>query len=101
MNPTLDILLHTRRTGRYVTDEPHVIQMARNGLLFDHGPQRLADGMHYLTMGSKGREMLIAHDEAQPKPKPLTRSQRRYREYLSEYGDGFDTFFDFLKAKHS
>jgi hypothetical protein len=46
----IDVLLHTQRTGRYVTDEQFVIEMAAKGLLKDYGPQRLAGGMHYLTI---------------------------------------------------
>ena len=97
MNPTIDILSHTSRTGRYVSDEPLALEMAQAGLLHDHGPQALAGGMHYLTMTALGRSTLVAHKATLPKPKPLTRSQRRYREYLS-ISESYRGFGDFLRA---
>lgn len=45
---------HTSNTGRYVTDEQRVIDLAGRGLLFDNGPQQLAGGMHYLVMAGRG-----------------------------------------------
>ncbi len=89
------MLAHTSRTGRYVTDEKLVIELAAHGFLKDHGPQRLADGMHYFTMREAGRTALAEHRATLPKPKPLTRSQRRYQEYLSVC-ESFDSFHHWL-----
>ncbi len=96
------ILAHTSRTGRYVTDEPIVIAMAERGLLKDHGPQRLADGMHYFTGTTAGNTAMRDWQESQPKPAPppkLTKRKQkakaRYRRWL-DYGEGFRSFRDFL-----
>lgn len=74
-NWTADVLRHTSNAGRYVTDEKRVIALAEKGLLYDHGPQRLAAGAHYLVMTGKGREALNAWSAAQPKP--VVKKQRR------------------------
>lgn len=95
-----DVLSHTIRNGRYVTDEAKVIKMGVDGLLEDFGPQKLADGMHYFTVTLDGRLALAEWRESQPKPpKPpkLTRSQNRYRAFLNS--DNGLTFAEFLKIK--
>ena len=79
----ISVLQHTASNGRYVTDEAFVIDMAVRGLLKDYGAQKPADGMHYFTLAEPGRQMLAAHAATLPKPRPLTRSQLRYREYRS------------------
>lgn len=97
-NEEADVLAHTSRTGRYVTGEESVIDMGRRGLLYDHGPQRLVNGDHYFVMTSKGAEALREWREAQPKeaaPKPLTRSQRRYRD-CCRVSECFDSFRQWL-----
>lgn len=88
------MLAHTQRTGRYVTGDLSVLQMAQKGLLYDHGAQKLAGGDHYFTLTVRGKEALTSHLDSQPKPKPQSRSQQRYRRYL-EFGDCFRTFLDF------
>ena len=94
----IEVLLHTSRTGRYVTGELLVIQMAQSGLLYDHGPQKLAGGDHYFTMTVRGREVLSEHLASLPKPPPITkrqsRAKERYRRWL-DYGDCFRSFLDF------
>jgi len=70
------VLVHTAYTGRYVTDEAHVIALGKAGLLLDHGLQPLAPGMHYFTMTGKGRTALEEWRAAQPKPKPGKRRRR-------------------------
>ncbi len=83
----LDVLEHTSRTGRYVTDEASVLDMAKRGLLLDYGEQRLADGMHYFTLSQKGRALLNEHDKnlcrfPQPKPKrPASEQFAAWRNY--------------------
>ena len=96
-----EVLAHTSRTGRFVTDEVHVISMAERGLLFDHGAQELAGGMHYFVMTKAGRDALNEYRAAIPKPpepygpwKPLTRSQERYRRYKG-VAECFNSFLDF------
>jgi DNA-binding PadR family transcriptional regulator len=88
-----EVLLHTSRTGRFVTGDAEVAAMAKKGWLHDHGAQALAGGDHYYTTTMKGREVLNAWKAAQPPPPPepkLTKSQRRYREYLrSEVNESF------------
>ena len=93
-----DVLAHTIRTGRYVTDETKVIQMGVDGLLQDFGPQALADGMHYFTVTHKGHDALAEWQSNQPKPakpKPMSRSKRRYQAYL-RVADCFESFHDYL-----
>jgi hypothetical protein len=95
----LDILVHTSRTGRYVSDEcAPLVELVNGGLLFDYGPQKLAGGMHYFTLTTAGSEALAAHRATLPKPKPLTRAQRRYREFLSS-GGIHGRFGDWLKHR--
>jgi hypothetical protein len=96
-----DVLAHTSRTGRYVTDEAAVITMASEGLLHNHGPQRLAGGMHYLTITSKGRDVLSAWRAAQPKPAPVKKRRRSrsfdsWRRYLGATYDRIP-FPEYLK----
>lgn len=95
-----DVLRHTSNNGRYVTDEKRVIELATRGLLYDHGPQRLAGGMHYLVMTGKGRDALNEWQAAQPKPKPI-KVKRRSRQFQAwqDYMDanGRLGFPEFLK----
>jgi hypothetical protein len=73
-----DILSHTSRTGRYVTDEANAADLARRGLLYDHGAQKLAGGMHYYTMSPDGRAALNAHRQsARPIPRQPQPNDRR------------------------
>ena len=93
-----DVLAHTSLNGRYVTDETDVIALAARGLLRDHGPQPIADGMHYLTMTAAGRDALNDYHLAQPKPAPVKKRRRsrafecwmRHRE--ANYDRGFQRF---------
>lgn len=99
-NREADVLLHTSKNGRYVTDEADVIAMGERGLLFDHGAQRLADGMHYLVPTAAGREALSEWKAAQPpplKPKRAPRSPafQAWSDYKEAYGRL--TFSEFWK----
>lgn len=78
-NNEADILRHTARTGRYVTGDAEVIALGKRGLLHDHGPQALARGDHYFTLTEQGRAALREWQATQPKAKPPTKRQRRYR----------------------
>lgn len=79
----IEVLRHTINTGRFVTDEAHVLAMAECGLLRDHGAQEIAGGMHYFTMAQAGRDAFAAYQATLPPPPKLTRSQIRYRRFLS------------------
>lgn len=97
---TADILAHTARTGRYVTDEPHVIALAKAGLLHDHGAQRLAGGMHYFTMTGAGRDALTSWAASQPMP-PKAKVKRRSAQFQAwrDYREAFRPipFSEFIK----
>ncbi len=83
-NLEASVLEHTSNNGRYVTDEISVIEMAsKRGLLCDYGPQRIADGMHYLTITLKGREALSEWRSKQPKPPKPKRQSREFRAWRS------------------
>lgn len=85
-NQEADILRHASRTGRYVSNEPLCINLGERGLLYDHGPQRLAGGDHYLVMTGAGRVALNEWQSSQPKPpKPKRRASsafQAWRAYL-------------------
>lgn len=87
-----DILRHASDNGRYVTDEQFVIDLAAQGLMKDYGPQKLADGMHYLTVTSKGREALNEYQAAQPKP---VMKKRRISRAFSAWEDHKDAGYSF------
>ncbi len=96
-----EVMNHTSSTGRYLTgdgsrDYAVCIELAALGWLRDHGPQTLTNGDHYYTTTPSGRQALNEHRAALPQPKPLTKSQRRYRRYLS-VGDCFRSFRHFLE----
>lgn len=55
----MEILKHTYRTGRYVTDPDADINLLTTfGYLQDHGAQSLAGGMHYYTITTLGKNAL-------------------------------------------
>jgi len=86
-----DVLAHTSRNGRYMTDSPRVIALAARGLLRDYGAQRLAGGMHYLTLTDKGSEALREWRSRQPvvkvKPRRQSREFEAWREYREVWSD--------------
>ena len=93
-----DILSHTSNTGRYVGLGHSLMALAKRGLLYDHGPQRLAGGAHYLTMTTAGRDALNAWRAAQPKPPKVKRPSKQFqawRDYCE--ANGRLSFPDFLK----
>jgi len=64
------ILRHASDNGRYVSDMTAALRaLCDRRLLGDYGPQRIAGGMHYMTVTSKGREALNKWQAEQPKPK--------------------------------
>lgn len=80
-----DILEHTSRTGRYCSDEQLCVSLGERGFLYDHGPQALAGGMHYLVMTSKGRRALVEYKDSLPEPEPLPRRTQRARETYQRF----------------
>ena len=63
--------------------------------MHDHGPQRIAGGMHCYTVTQAGYDAMRA---ASPAPPKLTRGQRTYRAFR-EVGDLFpDGFAQFLRS---
>ncbi len=103
------ILRHTSDTGRYLTggscrDFVVCQALAAEGLLHDHGPQRLADGDHYYTTTMRGREALNEWQRAQPKPVAkkdrTSRAFAAWRRYRDATYDrmGFSEFWKLFKA---
>lgn len=85
--------------NRFVTDlntedEKECQHLVAIGMMDDTGPLFLAEGMHLFMVSEQGRKYV---DENAPKPKKLTRGQRRYREFL-ELDMGL-TFKEFLMIK--
>lgn len=97
-NAVADILSHTSNTGRYVGEGHALMEIARAGLLHDHGPQQLAGGAHYLTMTVKGREALAQWRAAQPKPRKVRRRSEQFEGWRA-YCESFKriSFPEFLR----
>ena len=95
-----DVLSHASQNGRYVTGEARVIALADCGLLFDHGAQRLAGGMHYLVMTIKGRVALSEWRAAHPKPKIPKRRRTEQFTAWQQFREacGRISFPEFLKT---
>jgi hypothetical protein len=79
-------------TGPGSTDWPHCRWLTDQGLMIDHGAQRLAGGDHCFTVTDAGKVMVLLH---KPAPKKLTRSQRRYQAFLR--ADCGMTFREWIK----
>jgi hypothetical protein len=63
--------------------------------MIDHGPRKMHGGMHLFSVTPEGDDYIAQHS---PQPPKLTRSQKRYAEYL-EVADCFESFGDWLKYK--
>jgi hypothetical protein len=81
------VLVHTSQNGRYVTDDPFVIEMGKRGLLRDHGPWELAGGASFLTMTPKSRDLLIEWRAAQPKSKNrrISREFQKWQDFCEAF----------------
>lgn len=66
-------------TGPGSQDFETCSELARRGLMIDHGPHVLCGGSHCFSVTPLGQAWAEARREAEPK---LTRSQRRYRAFL-------------------
>lgn len=64
------------------------------GLMIDHGPRRIFDGMHCFAATQAGER--IAREAWQAAQPRLTRAQRRYRQWLD--ADSGLTFGEWLRA---
>lgn len=62
------------------------------GYMNEHASKIPIGDSVFFTVTDSGK---LAMSELSPAPPKLTRSQKRYQRYL-EYGDGFDSFRDFL-----
>lgn len=68
--------------------------MTVGGLMNDHGPSAMCGGMHIFQVTKAGRKYVAEHSPAPPK---LTRSQRRYEEFLK--ADSGMSFGEWLRCK--
>lgn len=66
-------------TSPETTDWPLCIELCRLGLMKENGPVEMWEGMHCFRVTEEGRKSIA---ELSPKPPKLTRSKRRYLEYL-------------------
>ncbi|AWI09987.1 hypothetical protein [Ereboglobus luteus] len=69
-----------------------LVALVDAGLMIDHGPRKLAGGMHWFAVTQAGIDAVALQS---PKPPELTRSQQRYKRYL-EVADCFSSFRAFL-----
>lgn len=82
--------------NRYVTDAgvPEIDAMVAAGLMGDLGAVKFTGGMHCYYVTDAGRAYVREHSPAPPK---LTRSQRRYEQWLD--ADCGMRFGDWLKMR--
>lgn len=69
--------------------------LSEQGLMVDHGTGKWTGDMHIFTVTPLGDDFVAKNS---PPPPKLTRSQRRYAEYLS-VADHFESFGHWLKYK--
>ncbi len=79
-------------TGPESTDFENCKSLCEMGLMEDLGPRQLCGGMHCFVVSPKGIDAVAFES---PRPPKLTRSQKRYRDYL-EIAECFDNFRHFL-----
>lgn len=87
--------------NRFVTrpgsdDFPKCLELVSLGLMRDHGAQTLASGDHCFTVTAEGK---VAMHMNSPTPPKLSRSQKRYQEFLE--ADSGLSFKDWLKYRRS
>lgn len=80
------------------SDDFGVCQLiASVGLMEDHGPQSMAGGMHCFTVTREGIRCVSKHS---PQPPKLSRSKRRYQEFLdADSGMSFGEWLRLLKFR--
>lgn len=69
------------------------LELVGLGYMLDHGPQKLADGMHCFTVTPEGIDAVAL--QSPPRPK-ISRSKRRYQEWLR--ADTGHSFADWIGA---
>jgi hypothetical protein len=73
------------------------LALCANGLMKDRGAQSMCGGMHYFQVTEEGKRAMREHS---PNPPKLTRSQKRYREFIdSGAADVGMTFREFLMKR--
>lgn len=90
----------TMYRNRFVTGEgtvgwPLCGELVSLGLMQDHGPQKIAGGMHCFSVTDAG---IKAMKDSSSSPPKITRGQRRYQEWLKVADIGW-TFGEWLKWK--
>ena len=70
-------------------------ELVAQGLMTEHQPSEISGGDHVFVVTAKGVEFITQHAPKRPEPPKLSKSKQRYQRFL-EYGDGFDSFRDFL-----
>jgi len=86
--------------NRFVTspgtdDYDHCVSLVADGLMTKHPGNMLTGGNDLFVVTPKGVDFVAANS---PKPPKLTRSQKRYEDWLAE--DGTMSFGQWLKAAH-
>ena len=81
-------------TGPDGTDFSACTFLADNGLMTDHGAQGMYGGMHAFSVTPDGKDYVKRNSPVPPK---LTRSQKRYLDYLA--GDSGYSFGEWLKCR--
>lgn len=81
------------------TDYPYCKSLEEAGLMCNHGPLKIAGDMLTFVVTEEGRRR--AREYLPPEPK-LTKSQRRYREWLhADTGETFAEWLGITNAKAS
>ena len=83
-------------TGPGSEDFDQCVDLVAAGMMLDLGPWIIAGRSHVFAVTEAGRGHAREHS---PKPPKLTRSQRRYRDFLCEDGDL--TFGEWLKRDNT
>ena len=84
-------------TGPEGDDFPLCRELVALGYMTDSGPREMAGGMHFFYVTEAGKAAMTA--ESSPAPK-LTRSQRRYRQWLDGASNSM-RFGEWLKSSWS
>lgn len=90
--------MHRAAGGLYCGDGPDMDALVAAGLMAYAGRKAFVEWPYY-KITEAGRKAFMEAEAAKPKQKPLTRAQRRYREYLGGPSDWGMTFGEWLKRK--
>jgi|WetSurMetagenome_2_1015567.scaffolds.fasta_scaffold212072_2 hypothetical protein len=78
-------------TGPGGKDFVNCQQLTEMGFMQYLGTRKMWGDMHCFVVTTAGKDAVALES---PKPPKISRSKARYQRFL-EYGDGFDSFFDF------